>query len=194
MKLTGITNHAKQRISERSKLNLYEIVDIINAQRFEILGSKPGINKIHLLIYSIPDNAWFVLVRDSLNGDVLTLLTEAYHVRLFGQISDQQKKRARYIATHGFNENNKINKKISLFLGYVDVSGKNKTKRIWRGHYEDFQFSCEAFLHSSELQQIMNALRTGKRSSAHAELPDNIETCSYLKVMFSDNDNMIIDL
>lgn len=40
----------------------------------------------------------------------------------------------------------------------------------------------------------MNALRTGKKSSAHAKLPDNIEICSYLKVMFSDNDNIIIDL
>jgi len=194
MKLTGITNHAKQRISERSTLSLYEIVDIVNAQRFEILGSKPGINKTHLLIYSIPDNAWFVLVRDCLNGDVLTLLTEAYHVRLFGQISDHQKKRAYYIATHGFDEKNKINKKISLFLGYIDVSGKSKTKRIWRGHYEDFQFSRERFLDSSELQKIMNTLRTWKKSCAHAELPNNIETCSYLKVMFSDNDSTIIDL
>lgn len=42
MKLTGITNHAKQRISERSILYLYEIADIINAQRILNTWFKTG--------------------------------------------------------------------------------------------------------------------------------------------------------
>ena len=49
---TGITEHARLRLMQRSRLPLHVLTDMIDKREYVDLGSKPGILKEPILIYS----------------------------------------------------------------------------------------------------------------------------------------------
>ena len=80
--LDNLTDHAKQRIKERTKIDTKEITKIINNKKYIDLGTKPGILKRHLLFYSLVDDNYFVIIQDTVDGGILTVLTEEYQNNL----------------------------------------------------------------------------------------------------------------
>lgn len=91
---SSITKHANKRIQERSSFTKESFLHLVDSGCYVNLGSKPGMLKEHLLIYSIDDDSWLVVVRDVINGDIITVLYEEYHVQLFDKISAEAKKMA----------------------------------------------------------------------------------------------------
>ena len=97
-KLHGITDHAIDRIHERTRLTRQNVTDILNSKAYVNMGSLPGINKEHLLFFSTLDKDFFVLVRDKLNAEVLTCLPIEYHKNTAWVISEEHKKQALRLA------------------------------------------------------------------------------------------------
>lgn len=71
-----LSQHALDRLAERSALSPTRLLDLLNRQ----LGPKVGCSKkrshlVHRLYWSPDDSAPFVVVQDVVNGTVLTVLT-----------------------------------------------------------------------------------------------------------------------
>lgn len=74
-----LSDHADLRVAQRTSLSPNEITEQIDRRACLSLGCVPGFNKEHLLLYSAPDDACFVVVRDTLCGTVITVLPLNYH-------------------------------------------------------------------------------------------------------------------
>lgn len=74
-----LSGHADLRVEQRTALGPHEITEQIDRKVYLSLGMVPGFNKEHVLLYSAPDDACFVVVRDRICGTVITVLPLNYH-------------------------------------------------------------------------------------------------------------------
>lgn len=131
----NLTDHAKQRIKERTNIDTKEIIKIINNKKYIDLGTKPGILKRHLLFYSLIDDNYFVIIQDIIDGGILTVLTEEYQNNLAMKITEEDKQKAKELmllppsttSTHTIsaiylNENKDIKTKELFKIKDIDVS------------------------------------------------------------------------
>lgn len=110
------------------------------------MALKPGIQKAYLSIYSNNVNAWYV-VRDVVNGDVFTLLTENYHINLFCKITNSDKnKHMKKQQNITFTVMKGIRNNINISLGFVDFYGAIKTKKIKSFPYNEKTFQRMFFV------------------------------------------------
>ncbi|WP_337063636.1 hypothetical protein [Raoultella ornithinolytica] len=198
-KYTGMTEHAKHRLHQRSSLSVDEISDIMHQNMFINLGSKPGIPKAHLLIYSNKDHAWFVIVKDTINGDIITFLTEEYHTNLFGKIAQKAKDEVYNLTlSNQFNFATKPKRpaiNINISLGYNDVSGYRKVKKIYSIPYAEMPPTKEFFFNSSEYNNIKKMVFDGVHSGIIGNLLIGKDFHPiFLKVSFSKSDYVIIEI
>ena len=77
--LTYFSKHARYRIEHRTRLTDAEITDILENKHIVDIGTEPASRRVHLLFYSLLDDAYFIAVRDSLYGTVSTLLPLEFH-------------------------------------------------------------------------------------------------------------------
>ncbi len=196
MKYIGMTDHARLRVKQRTVLSTDEVMSLLYNSSYVNLGSKPGIQKAHLLIYSSNENAWYVVVRDIVNGDVITFLTEDYHVNLFGKITDSDKKKAYEKATiYNTHSNKRESKNINISLGFIDCDGAIKTKKIKSIPYDEKNISKDDFLLSQDFKDLVKQVKRGVESG---EIGD-VSICAnyeplFLKVAYSKGDYIIIDI
>ncbi len=83
--------HAKQRIKERTKMTTQDISNLLGRGVHVNLGSKPGIHKSHLLLYSVVDSQYYVLVQDKNNGDIISFLPLEYHENLAWKVPEEHR-------------------------------------------------------------------------------------------------------
>ena len=92
---THFSRHAFQRLTLRTHLSFETAAGILDKRLFVDTGTEPGFNREHLLFYSAPDDSFFVAIRDSQTGSVITILPLDYHENLAWRVSDESCKIAR---------------------------------------------------------------------------------------------------
>jgi len=92
--LTLLTNHAKERLAERTKLSVEMFAQQFDNFETVSVGYRRAAGHWHRLFYSLPDEKYFVAIQDMRNGDVITVLPLEYHETLAWPISDKSKRRA----------------------------------------------------------------------------------------------------
>ncbi|EIX9053349.1 hypothetical protein MLE16_004081 [Klebsiella oxytoca] len=156
MVYTGITDHARLRLMQRSRLPLHVLTDMIDKREYVDLGSKPGILKKHILIYSRLDEGWYVLIRDIISGCIVTVLPENYHDSSFIKIKESDKKSAYDLA---FKVRALRPELISINLCYNDFDGYRHSKNIYSIPISQVEVSQESFLKSKFIKLLKRKIR-----------------------------------
>lgn len=156
MVYTGITDHARLRLMQRSRLPLHVLTDMIDKREYVDLGSKPGILKKHILIYSCLDEGWYVLIRDITSGCIVTVLPENYHDSSFIKIKESDKKSAYDLA---FKVRALRPELISINLCYNDFDGYRHSKNIYSIPISQVEVSQESFLKSKFIKLLKRKIR-----------------------------------
>ncbi|HHT0209208.1 TPA: hypothetical protein ACTW2S_004580 [Raoultella planticola] len=156
MVYTGITDHARLRLMQRSPLPLHVLTDMIDKREYVDLGSKPGILKKHILIYSRLDEGWYVLIRDITSGCIVTVLPENYHDSSFIKINESDKKSAYDLA---FKVRALRPELISINLCYNDFDGYRHSKNIYSIPISQVEVSQESFLKSKFIKLLKRKIR-----------------------------------
>ena len=156
MVYTGITDHARLRLMQRSRLPLHVLTDMIDKREYVDLGSKPGILKKHILIYSRLDEGWYVLIRDITSGCIVTVLPENYHDSSFIKINESDKKSAYDLA---FKVRALRPELISIHLCYNDFDGYRHSKNIYSIPISQVEVSQESFLKSKFIKLLKRKIR-----------------------------------
>lgn len=156
MVYTGITDHARLRLTQRSRLPLYVLTDMIDKNEYVDLGSKPGILKKHILIYSRLDEGWYVLIRDITSGCIVTVLPENYHDSSFIKIKESDKKSAYDLA---FKVRSSRTEFVSINLCFNDFDGYRHSKNIYAIPLSQVDVSQESFLKSKFIKLLKRKIR-----------------------------------
>lgn len=156
MVYTGITDHARLRLMQRSRLPLHVLTDMLDKREYVDLGSKPGILKEHLLIYSRLDERWYVLIRDITSGSIVTVLPENYHDSSFIKIKESDKQSAYDLAYKGRGSRSEF---ISINLCFNDFDGYRYSKKIYSIPVSQVDLSQESFLKSKFIKLLKRKIR-----------------------------------
>lgn len=78
---TQIHGHALVRVSERLQMSVEEVEELLNQERYVLLGREDSSPKVHKLFFSVLDGHWFVAVQDEVNMHVITIIPLAYHYK-----------------------------------------------------------------------------------------------------------------
>ncbi|HDH0204875.1 TPA: hypothetical protein PIO10_005350, partial [Klebsiella pneumoniae] len=120
------------------------------------LGSKPGILKEHILIYSRLDERWYVLIRDITSGCIVTVLPENFHDSSFIKIKESDKKSAYDLANKVRAPRSEF---ISINLCYNDFDGYRHSKKIYSIPLSQIDVSQDTFLKSKFIKLLKRQIR-----------------------------------
>ena len=151
-----LTRHAKQRIKQRTTFGKEELTIILKRKLYVNLGTKPGLHKAHLLVYSVKDDGYFVLVQDINNGDIITIWPEEYQNNLSIKITDADKQKVKELME---NLEAIDDSSFTANVVYIDEKGNNRTKTI-------LKFRTENSIPLTEKYFIDNFIKTGKVKEA----------------------------
>lgn len=143
MKFENFSAHAITRLKERTKLSPFELNYLLTKGAYVNLGAKPGINKEHLLFYSVRDDNCFVAVNDSLTGGIITVWLVEYHENLCWAVTDEQKAEAKELAE---NASKYIPMPATVYwvsAGYTDSNGRPKVCLLNKQPIESFNWSIK---------------------------------------------------
>ncbi|MFY9328230.1 MAG: hypothetical protein WAO76_09470 [Georgfuchsia sp.] len=135
---------------------------MIDAGQFVDLGAKPGMTKSFVMFYSIPDDAYFVTIRDVLTGTFITVLPEEYHENLSWPISENQRVLAKKLAGLRSEPVTKPAARIaSLSANYLLPSGDIMTKGLGKLDADGFETDLEGLrrnkLDRYEIKRLVEA-------------------------------------
>jgi hypothetical protein len=137
----NFSRHAFERLTERTSMKCEEISAILDKGLFVNTGSKPGINKDHLLFYSPKDKDYFVAIKDHFRGTIITILPLDYQDNLAWKISEAECVRAKAMSDAAIptrtstlsGSKNTIPPSLFYVSGhFTDEDGNQKTKAICR--------------------------------------------------------------
>lgn len=161
-KAHGILQHAIDRINERTLLTRQNVSDILAAQAYVNMGSLPGIAKDHLLFYSTLDKDYFVLIRDSMNAEIITCLPLEYHKNTAWKVSEEHKAQARALVP-------KVDAAIHnlppfVFVGVAFVKNGSDNWKNWqidRLEHDYFETPEEIKSRLTNASIVKNAFKSG---------------------------------
>jgi hypothetical protein len=161
------SKHAFQRIAQRTKLSCEEIARILDRGLVVNTGRKPGLNRNHLVFYSVPDDNFFVAIQDGLTGTVVTILPLEYQANLAWQVTEQDCVKARDIVlgTTYEEQSLKATSKASAFVisgHYLDGEGNQKTKVILKTGSGIYGNEIKAFLSDQSIFSRLDELAVAK--------------------------------
>ena len=140
-RFTYFSNHALQRIKQRTLLEPNEIADIIDFGLAIDTGKEIIFEKTHWLIYSIKDECYFFIIQDKFTGLVITLLPTQYHDNLAWSVDNESFAQAKSnieqndIAEKQLEFSKKFNlettKNIKVKIRYLDLNNEAKTKTLF---------------------------------------------------------------
>lgn len=168
---THFSRHAFERLAQRTHLSCEEIARILDRGLVVNTGRKPGLNRNHLVFYSVPDDDFFVAIQDELTGTVVTILPLEYQANLAWQVSDEDCVKAREILLSALKEES-TQQTISastLFMvsgHFIDSEGNQKTKVILKTASASYQNDIKAFLSDDLLFSKLNELAESKGINA----------------------------
>jgi hypothetical protein len=124
---TCFTKHSELRLLQRSILTEENLIKILDAKVFINIGTEPGFNREHRLIFSISDQAHYVVIQDAHVGRVVTILPVEYHNRISWKVKDSEmiaaeklahKHAAELVKANKLSQDNPLNKFIitAIFL------------------------------------------------------------------------------
>ncbi len=135
------SNHALERIEQRTLLEPDEIADIIDFGLAVNTGTEPVFEKTHWLIYSIKDECYFFIIQDKFTGLVITLLPTQYHDNLAWSVDNESFVRAKSnIEQNNISEkqlefskqfNIEKTQNIKVKIRYLDLNNEVKTKNLF---------------------------------------------------------------
>jgi hypothetical protein len=135
------SNHALQRIKQRTLLEPNEIADIIDFGLAIDTGKEIIFEKTHWLIYSIKDECYFFIIQDKFTGLVITLLPTQYHDNLAWSVDNESFARAKSnIEQNNISEkklefskqfNRETTQNIKVKIRYLDLYNEAKTKTLF---------------------------------------------------------------
>jgi hypothetical protein len=135
------SNHALQRIEQRTSLEPSEIADIIDFGLAVDTGTEVVFERKHWLIYSIKDECHFFIIQDKFTGLVITILPTQYHDNLAWSVDHES-----FVHAKNNIEQNKISEKrqefskqfnlettqnIKVKIRYLDLNNEAKTKTLF---------------------------------------------------------------
>jgi len=94
-----MTEHARQRIAERSVTAEESVLSMLDAGLFVPIGTEAGTNRSHELLYLPEDGHWFVAIRDLRTLELITLLPIDYHENIAWKVSFDAMQTAREMVT-----------------------------------------------------------------------------------------------
>lgn len=173
MKASTLTKHAKQRLDQRTKLTPEMFNVILRDKAYLNLGNKPGMTREHLLFYSSVDSECFVAIRDSINGDIVTILTKEYHENLAWDITDEDCFMAKRQVLYCAKEKDHKTRTLHISVSYLNTENQRKTKKIHG--IQDFKGNAALYLKETlDINQIIQAARekgvTGELTGVIAKL------------------------
>lgn len=153
------TYHAARRAEQRVSLSPDELRLMIDDGHTVNIGQEPGFNRRHLLLYSIPDEAHFVVVQDSLRGQVVTVLPLAYHENLAWRATPAQLTAAEQKARALAALNAPPLRTLYTTAHYTDEAGRPKSRRLfgWTVSEEDVA-NLKLFRDRAYLAELCQAL------------------------------------
>ena len=177
------SNHALQRIEQRTCLKPNEIADLIDFGLAVNTGTEPIFKKIHWLIYSVKDECYFFIIQDKFTGLVITLLPTQYHDNLAWPVDNES-----FIQAKSNIEQNNVSEKqlgfskqfnidstqnIKVKIRYLDLNNEAKTKTLFNLPAIEYDYnSAKVPIDSSFKNNINQYLRIYeiKESSVFAVL------------------------
>lgn len=123
-----LSKHSRERIEERTHLNLDDVAKIIAGGHGVVLEKVPGFNRQFVLFYSVPDQQHYVAVQDYLYSTIITVLPLAYHERINRIVSKPHLEMAKEIAYVPPVEQPKLSPN-QLFYVRIAYSSKKSRKQ-----------------------------------------------------------------
>lgn len=160
------TSHSLTKVKVRTELTALQVAWILHYRLALQLGTDVGTVKMRYLLWSPLDNDYFVILQDSLNGDVITLLPIDYHENLAYKINDVLRSRARELfpsmdTLNQLLEAQQKSKPTHFFVNalYTDSEGLPKAKQIKVHPITDYCSTVEELMKSGlskkEVQQMI---------------------------------------
>jgi hypothetical protein len=147
------SNHALQRIEQRTSLEPSEIADAIDFGLAVDTGTELVFEKIHWLIYSIKDECYFFIIQDKFTGLVITILPTQYHDNLAWQVDEE----CFFKAKSNIEQNNvsekqlefskqfnlETTKNIKVKVRYFDLNNEEKTKSLFNLPASEYDYNSD---------------------------------------------------
>lgn len=189
---THFSRHAFERVNQRTKLKCTEIAWILDRGYFVNTGRKPGCFREHLLFYSIPDDDYFVALRDEVTGSVITILPLQYHANLAWVISeaqcDQAKKLVVSIPPESIQTREEVPPAVVVIsCHFIDENGNQKSKILCKKDSAAYKFDLNRVIADEEIFCDFPFLARQKSID-----PDSIFSISFR--LGNRGDPVIIDL
>jgi hypothetical protein len=171
MRFTHFSHHAAKRVTQRTLLTRSELASVLDHRLFVHIGNEPGLPREHLLFYSLPDENFFVAVRDKLTGAVVTVLPLEYHENLAWSISLAQMKKAEELACHAAVETEARNLATRKSVGsvtpeaptslvvsciYLTSSGRTAIRRLLKVSAVDYKNDIQTFMHDDRTPALLD--------------------------------------
>lgn len=179
MKYT-FTKHAIYRFRERSNDTIRNIINLLKRKKYIPIGQEN--TKKHYLIYSIVDDNYHVIICDTRNKEIITILPIDYHNNCAWNIDTNILKDVKELTVHGKISKNQPPTKYKLFgtytsydkpvhigLGSMPINDKEVKDLVGT---EEFWSHVYTKLEEKEIGSLENILiRKGKHKKTIATIP-----------------------
>jgi hypothetical protein len=161
---THFSRHAFLRVVQRTKLSCEEIARILDRGLTVDTGRMPGFNRVHLLFYSVPDDDFFVAIRDGLTGTVVTILPLEYHANLAWRVADADCTKARSLVLAAPPDLRSALKPTAFVVTahHLTAEGRQKAKIILKAASAAYHDDLKQFLTSRDVFSNMGTFAAAK--------------------------------
>lgn len=163
------SEHAVQRVKQRTRMSLHDILNQISHGGALDMGTKPGIPKRHILFYSQPDDRCYVAIQDEYDGTIITVLPIDYHANLAWAVTPEMEDDAKVLFTnaaarsqvkrvHSFSD-----QPLNFFVScrYFDAAFDIKTKKLFSVAKSVYEGDAARLVHSKNFKMVIAGYAMG---------------------------------
>jgi len=154
-RFTHFSKHALMRIDQRTRLNYFDIAEILDHDLAIDTGTELVFDRKHWLFYSEMDDSCFVAVQDSLTGLVITVLPIDYHEVLAWKIKEelyrQAAKKVKEYEPNNIKSPTEQASVIKIQARYISDQGYPKTVSLTKYEASEYSFDISRVLGDKSL-------------------------------------------